>query len=380
MLKIYTKYILKRFYLKFALICLAFLSLGIILNIFEEISFFSNQDANFFLPYILTFLNAPITLFEIFPFIFLISAQFYFYEIIKNDEIILFKNNGLSNLRIIKNLFFSALLMGIIIVVFYYNLSSKLKFLYTDIKNNYSNDNKYLAVVNDSGIWLKDEYNSTVLITKSKNIKNNYLNDVIINEFTNEFKLIKTIQANKVNIENKKWLIYEPIVTVENISSDEFDLIEFQTNFDNDKIRNLFSNFKTLDLLQLFNLKKDYEKLGYSYDEIEIHIYQLFISPYLYGLMTVLSSVIMINIRKKTSIYFNVILGIFISVLIYYLNFLFVSLGNTGKIPPEVSVFLPILFITIIQSTWIPHEEKKLAETFGDDWKNYSTKTKKWLW
>ena len=61
----------------------------------------------------------------------------------------------LSNLRIIKNLFFSALLMGIIIVVFYYNLSSKLKFLYTDIKNNYSNDNKYLAVVNDSGIWLK---------------------------------------------------------------------------------------------------------------------------------------------------------------------------------------------------------------------------------
>ena len=114
------------------------------------------------------------------------------------------------------------------------------------------------------------------------------------------------------------------------------------------KSQNLFSNYKTLDLLELFNLKKDYEKLGYSNDEIEIHLYQLFISPYFYGLMTVLSSVIMINIRKKTSIYFNIILGIFVSVLIYYLNFLFVSLGNTGKIPPEVSVFLPILFITII--------------------------------
>ena len=348
MLKIYTKYILRRFYLKFILICLTFLSLGIILNVFEEISFFSNISANFFLPYILTFLNAPITLFEIFPFIFLISAQFYFYEIIKNDEIILFKNNGLSNLKIIQSLFFSALLMGIIIVVVYYNLSSKLKFLYTDIKNNYSNDNKYLAVVNDSGLWLKDENNGSILITKSKNIKNNFLYDVIINEFNYNFKLIKTIQANKVNIENKKWIIYEPTVTVENISSKEYDIIEFQTNFNNDKIRSLFSNFKTLDLLELFNLKKDYEKLGYSYDEVEIHLYQLFISPYLYGLMTVLSSVIMINIRKKTSIYFNIILGIFISVLIYYLNFLFVSLGNTGKIPPEISVFLPIIFITIV--------------------------------
>ena len=348
MLKIYTKYILKKFYIKFILISFVFFSLGIILNIFEEISFFSNQDANFFIPYILTFLNAPITLFEIFPFIFLISAQFYFYEIIKNDEIILFKSNGLSNLKIINNLFFSALLIGVIIVLFYYNLSSKLKFLYTDIKNNYSNDNKYLAVVNDSGIWLKDEYKSSILITKSKNIKNNFLNDVIINEFNSDFKLIKTIQANKINIENKKWLIYEPIVTEDNISSKEYNLIEYQTNFDNEKIRSLFSNFKTLDLLELFNLKKDYEKLGYSYDEIEIHIYQLFISPYLYGLMTVLSSVIMINIRKKTSIYFNIILGIFISVLIYYLNFLFASLGNTGKIPPEISVFLPIIFITII--------------------------------
>jgi len=348
MLKIYTKYILKKFYKKFFLICLVFLSLGIILNVFEEISFFSNLDTNFFLPYILTFFNAPITLFEIFPFIFLISAQFYFYEIIKNDEIILFKNNGLSNLKIIQNLFFSALLMGILIVVFYYNLSSKLKFLYTDIKNNYSNDNKYLAVVNDSGLWLKDENNESILITKSKNIENNFLNDVIINEFTYDFKLIKTIQANRVNIENKKWIIYEPTVTIENISTNKYNIIEFETNFDNDKIRNLFSNFKTLDLLELFNLKKDYEKLGYSYDEIEIHLYQLFISPYLYGLMTVLSSVIMINIRKKTSIYFNIILGIFISVLIYYLNFLFASLGNTGKIPPEISVFLPIIFITII--------------------------------
>ena len=88
MLKIYTKYILRRFYLKFFLICLVFFSLGIILNVFEEISFFSNQETNFFLPYILTFLNAPITLFEIFPFIFNFGT-IYFYEIIKNRNILL---------------------------------------------------------------------------------------------------------------------------------------------------------------------------------------------------------------------------------------------------------------------------------------------------
>ncbi len=348
MFKIHERYIQKKFFKKFFLICLVFFTLGIVLNIFEEISFFKNLEASFVLPFFLTLLNAPITLFEIFPFIFLISAQFFFYEIIKNDEIVLLKNNGLSNFKIIKNLFFSTFIMGLLIVIVYYNLSSKLKFLYTDIKNNYSNDNKYLAVVNDSGLWLRDENNNSILITKSKNIRNNILTDVIINEFSFDFKLKQTIQADKVNIEKKTWILYEPTVTIENISSNKYDILKLETNFDNNKIRNLFSNFSTLDLIELFNLKKDYEKLGYSPGEIEIHLYIIFISPFLYALMTVLSSVIMINIKKKTSIYFNIILGIFISVMIYYLNFLFISLGNTGKIPSTIAVFLPILFITII--------------------------------
>ena len=43
------------------------------------------------------------------------------------------------------------------------------------------------------------------------------------------------------------------------------------------------------------------------------------------------------------------------------------------------ALLIPVLFVTIIQSTWIPHEEKKLAEIFNEEWKEYSAKTKKWL-
>ncbi len=348
MFKIYVKYILKKFFLIFFNVSLIFLSLAIILNIFEEISFFKNIDSSPLLPYFLTLLNAPITLFEIFPFIFLISAQFFFYYLYKNDEILLLKNNGLSNLKIIKILFLSTLLMGLLIIILYYNLSSKLKFVYTDIKNNYTNDNKYLAVVNDSGLWLKDETNESILIIKSKNISNNFLLQVFINEFDFDFKLKKTIQADKVNIDNKDWILENPIITKNNVTIKNIDELKFKTNFDDEKIRNLFSNFSTLHIVELFDLKKDYENLGYSSDEIQIHILKLFLSPYLFALMTVFSSIIMINIKRNKSIFFNIILGIFTSVIIYYFNFIFLSLGNTGKIPPNVSVFLPVLFLTII--------------------------------
>ena len=44
------------------------------------------------------------------------------------------------------------------------------------------------------------------------------------------------------------------------------------------------------------------------------------------------------------------------------------------------ALLIPVLFISIIQNTWIPHEETKLSEKFTDDWETYSAHTKRWLW
>ena len=88
MFKIYEKYIIKNFLYKFLTISIIFLSLVIILSILEEISFFKKLEINLLFPYFLTILGAPITLFEIFPFIFLITTQFLFYDLFKKKNLI----------------------------------------------------------------------------------------------------------------------------------------------------------------------------------------------------------------------------------------------------------------------------------------------------
>ena len=348
MFKTYEKYIIKNFTYKFIIISLIFLSLILILSILEEISFFKDLNTNFFYPYFLTLLSAPITLFEIFPFIFLLVTQFLFYDLFKKEELNLLKSNGLSNLKIISILFITSIIIGIFTVLIYYNAASKLKFFYTDIKNTFSNDNKYLAVVTDSGLWLKDEINNSVLIVKANYIKENFLREVIINEFDKNFNLKNTIQSEKVNIKNNDWIINNPTITINNISKDQEYSINLQTNFNKEKISSLFSNISTLNLLELFDLKNDYEKLGYSSDEIVIHLLKLFSTPFFYGVLTVLSAIIMFNFKKDRSLFFHIILGILMSVIIYYINFMFSSLGNNGKIPVIASIFMPILFISII--------------------------------
>ena len=78
-LKVYQKYIVNNFLSTFGKILFIFLCLTFVLTIFEEISFFKDFEIGFFVPFFLTLLNVPSVLYEIFPFIFLISTQFFFY-------------------------------------------------------------------------------------------------------------------------------------------------------------------------------------------------------------------------------------------------------------------------------------------------------------
>ena len=347
MFKVYKKYLIKNFLKKFINLSLIFFTLILILGILEEITFFEKYQVPFWYPYFLTFLNSPITLFEIFPFIFLLSTQFLFYELSKKGELVFLKIHGLDNFHIIKILFILSILIGLFNVIIYYNFASKLQFQYSLIKNNFSDDNKYLAMVTKSGLWIKDEINEKTLITKSKLIKEKFLINTLINEFDKDFKLFRTIQSEKINIEKSNWIIFEPVITIDNIEKKNKEPVVIETNFNEKKINNFFSNISTLDIKKLINLIEDYKKIGYSTNEIQLHLLKLFSMPIFYGILTILSAIIMFNINTERPLIFHIVLGISSAVIIYYINFIFNSLASSDLIPIYLSIIFPMLILTI---------------------------------
>ena len=94
----------------------------------------------------------------------------------------------------------TSFVLGIVIIMFYYQFSAKLKFIYLDLKNSYSEDNKYLAIVTKNGLWIKDEIDNKILIINSMEINENYLLNNSITEFDNNFVLLKVIEAPKIDI------------------------------------------------------------------------------------------------------------------------------------------------------------------------------------
>tara|TARA_B100000780_G_scaffold161656_1_gene112991 strand:+ start:1807 stop:2886 length:1080 start_codon:yes stop_codon:yes gene_type:complete len=350
MIAVYKKYLIKKFLKKIISVSIGFLSLIIILNILDEISFFKDLQVNFWLPLILTFSNSPSVLFEIFPFIFLISSLLFFLDLINDNELEVFKINGLDNLKIIKILFFTSMIVGLFLITFYYSFSSKLKFIYLELKNNYTTDGKYLAMINENGIWIKDEINESIYIINAKRIDKGNLKEVFISQFTSEFELENTIISKSVDITDKEWLIYDPITTNQNKGLIQNNILKLNTHFNLLRINQLFSDLSSLNILELNKLSGDYKNLGYSTTEVRSHLGKIYSYPVYLALMTIFSSIIMLNIKKNKPMIFYLILSIFLSVVIYYFNVIFNLLGESGKIPVYVSTLMPIFLLMIFVS------------------------------
>jgi len=280
----------------------------------------------------------------------LISSLFFFLDLINNNELEVFKINGLDNLKIIKILFFTSMILGLFLIIFYYSFSSKLKFIYLELKNNYTTDGKYLAMINENGIWIKDEINENIYIINAQKIDKEQLKDVFISQFDLNFELKNTILSNTVNITNKEWLILDPITTEGYKSLIKNNTLKLETHFNLEKINQMFSDLSSLNILELIKLTNDYKGLGYSTTEVRSHLSKIYSYPIYLSLMTLLSSIIMLNIKKNRSMIFYLILSIFISVVIYYFNIVFNLLGETGKIPVYASTWMPLFLLVIISS------------------------------
>ena len=347
MIKTFELYLILLFTKKILNVFFIFLALIFILNLFEEINFFKDLQTNIFFPIILSSLNAPATLFEIFPFIFLIGTQFFFLDIIDKNELEILKINGLSNIRILKTLFITSLLFGFILITIFYAISAKLQFIYFDIKNSYSNDDKYLAVVKESGLWIKDEIDNKIYIINADEISNNSLFNVSIHEFDNNFQLVHMINSEEIDISSYEWILSKPILFKDNKTTQLNEKYFIKTHFDIKKINSLFDNLSSLNFFQLLKLRNDYKSLGNSTREVNIHLHKLYSLPLFISIMTILSSIIMFNNKRNTSIIFHLLSGILFSVIVYYLSYLSYLMGENGKIPIILSTYLPFMILIL---------------------------------
>ena len=110
----------------------------------------------------------------------------------------------------------------------------------------------------------------------------------------------------------------------------------------------IFENLSSLNLLELETLKKEYQLLGYGTNVIDAYKHRLYSYPFYITLMIIIGSILMLNIKHNKSKITNIILGILISVTIYYLNFFFNTVVETQDVPYIISIWGTQIILAII--------------------------------
>tara|TARA_Y100000590_G_C15716591_1_gene1012116 strand:+ start:1139 stop:2230 length:1092 start_codon:yes stop_codon:yes gene_type:complete len=340
---------------------LFFFCLGFVMALFEEINFFKDYDVNINVPIILTLLFVPGVLYNMFPFIILLSGIWFFLKIKKTDEVTAINVSGMSNLSIILIPSIISIFLGIFFITSINPITSTLVKKYETIKGSYERDQEYLAAITENGIWIKEKNLDKNNIIRSENLANEDLMKVSIYQFDKNDEFIKRIEAESANISSFEWSLknVKIIDNNGNVLSEGVENLSYNSIYDLDKIKSLYSNLDTVSFWSINDEIKLLEERGYSTREMQTKLQRSFAFPFFLLSMVLLSGVFTLGMDFKDNNLTYVFIAISASVIIYFFNDFSAVLGKTERLPIEFAVWMPILIIFIFSSIGIIHANQK---------------------
>ena len=155
------------------------------------------------------------------------------------------------------------------------------------------------------------------------------------------------IKSSKVDIFNKNWILFDAVI-YENNKKLENKTLKIQTNYDYEVIQNLFSNLSSLSFVELWEMRSNYKKLGYSTTELDIHILKISLYPLIFILITIFASILSFNLIKNHNRFAIYSVGLFVSVVYYYITIFLNTLATSEKLNLFISASLPFVILCII--------------------------------
>ena len=156
-----------------------------------------------------------------------------------------------------------------------------------------------------------------------------------------------TIIAETANISKKQWELANVKIINHKGEHIKNSSLSYISTFDGEIIANLFSNLNSLNLYELYELSENYTKIGYSTTNVMVHLNKLYSMPIFFLLMTVLGFLIMVKFKFIKTKFFTIVIGVIVSVIVYYLNYFSSIFGANETLPVGLSIWLPVVAITI---------------------------------
>jgi lipopolysaccharide export system permease protein len=353
MLKSINRYIIKEYIKSLFVVIAVMLSIILLINLLDEFNFFkSKKDLKFIFFLIFTILKIPNVLINLFPFIVLFGGIVFYLKIYNHNEVISLRTMGYSNIQIILIPALTSFVVGYLIIFLIVPFSSSMLKYYEELRSEY-NDTKNLVFVNETGIWILDKNEKEKNIIRIEKISKDFstINQVTIYNYDISNNFIKRIDASDGIINEKNWQlnkVYIVSTIKKNNKENYLNSYNYTSNININELKNVYKNTETTSLLDINKEMLILEDKGYSTVDLRIRYQKLISFPIYLLAMSILSGLMIINLGKTSNYLKYGSYAVIISIIIYFLNDLSITVAKSGIISVDFSVWIPIFLIILI--------------------------------
>ena len=364
MLKSINRYIINEYIKSLFVVIAVMLSIILLINLLDEFNFFkSKKDLKFIFFIIFTILKIPNLLINLFPFIVLFGGIVFYLKIYNYNEVISLRVMGYSNIQIILIPALTSFIIGYIIVFLIVPFSSSMLRYYESLRSEY-NETKNLVFVNETGIWILDKNEKEKNIIRIEKISKDFsvVNQITIYNYDSSNNFIKRIDATEGFIKEKNWQLNKVYIISTNKKNNKENYLNNYNYISNVNINELKNVYKNTDTTSLLDIRKEMSILddkGYSTTDLRIRYQKLISFPIYLLAMSILSGLMIINLGTTSNYLKYGSYGVIISVMIYFLNDLSITIAKSGIISVDFSVWIPIFLIILINLVGITQVNAK---------------------
>ncbi len=364
MLKSINRYIINEYIKSLFVVIAVMVSIVLLINLLDEFNFFkSKKDLKFIFFIIFTILKIPNVLINLFPFIVLFGGIVFYLKIYNHNEVISLRVMGYSNIQIILIPALTSFVIGYIIVFLIVPFSSSMLRYYEDLRSEY-NETKNLVFVNETGIWILDKNEKEKNIIRIEKISKDFsvVSQITIYNYDTSNNFIKRIDATEGFINDKNWQLNKVHIISSNKKNNKENYLNnynYISNVNINELKNVYKNTDTTSLLDISKEMSILEDKGYSTIDLRIRYQKLISFPIYLLAMSILSGLMIINLGKTSNYLKYGTYGVIISIIIYFLNDLSITIAKSGIISVDFSVWIPIFLIILINLVGITQVNAK---------------------
>ena len=342
------RYVVRRFLMAVVNVQLVIAILVLLFGGVENLRRFGDSDASLIDIAVITALQAPEVLYEVFPLVVMLASLVTFLGFARTSELVVLRAAGVSALRLIAVPVLAGLVLGGAVVAVGNPVVSAMTRHADAVEDRFRDSSRSLLSFGGGGFWLRqgDAEGQTVIRAVRATPDGTALNGVMLHRFDQAGRLYARIDATAARLTTGAWVLSDA-VRWELEPGGGFERtaigasIRLPSDLTSTQILDSFAPPELIPFWQLTRFIGQLEDAGFSAVRHRLHFETELARPLLLAAMVLIGAAFALRPGRFGQTGVMILFAILAGFSLYFLRDFALSLGASGEIPLRVAAWTP---------------------------------------